>query len=174
MEADRSVLIKSSRELLHQSYNFCIEYHRELARLNFNDEEALAQQLFFLARQWMDFVVAKCERGHGIRSRWSTPGLDYLTVAVRPNYTRYLTDEEFLSFKTSIDACVTHVIGDAPPPGVRTPVESPTAFYLSPPQSMSSLPFHRSSLSFTDGFGHLGLPSRLSSKRWLENFSFHI
>ncbi|OQV16663.1 Mitogen-activated protein kinase kinase kinase 4 [Hypsibius exemplaris] len=159
---DRNMLIKSSRELLIQSYNFCIEYHRELARLAFDDEHALAQQLFFLARQWMEFVVTKCERGHGVRTRWSTPGLDYLTVAVRPNYTRYLTEDEFQAFKTQIDACVTHVIGDQPPPGMKTPAESPnTPFYLSPPQS--TLQFHRSSLSFTDGY-HLGIPSRLSSK----------
>lgn len=79
-DPERLLLIKGSRDLLHRSYNFCIEYHRELTRLNFCDEEALAHQLFALARQWMEFVIQKCERGHGTRPRWCTPGLDYLSM----------------------------------------------------------------------------------------------
>lgn len=68
-----------------------------------------------------------------------------------------------MSFKSLIDTCVTHVIGDQPPPGSKTPLESPTTFYLSPPQSTLSL--HRSSLSFPDGNTlPLGIPSRMSSK----------
>ncbi|XP_055337776.1 mitogen-activated protein kinase kinase kinase 4-like [Paramacrobiotus metropolitanus] len=166
-EQDRSFFTKSFRDLLHMSYNFSMEYHRELARLNFSDEEALATQLFDLARQWMDFVVDKCERGHGTRPRWSTPGLDYLTVAVRPNYTKYMTEELFQSFKTQIDTCVTHVIGDPPQPGQnKTPVESPTTFYLSPPQSSIALAPHRSSLSLSEGSSVVlgSYISRLSSK----------
>ena len=82
-------------------------------------------------------------------------------MAARPNYTTIMTDEEFIQFKNQIDACVTHVIGDQPPPGAKTPVESPTAFYLSPPQS--SLGLHRSSISVSESSSLLG-PSRMSSK----------
>ena len=66
-ESERNLIVKTSRELLHQTYNFCIEYHRELAKLNFSDETILAKQLTLLARQWMEFVIQKCERGSGTR-----------------------------------------------------------------------------------------------------------
>lgn len=79
-------------------------------------------------------------------------------VAVRPNYTRYQDEKLFQDFKDLIDSCVTHVIGE-PTLGTKTPTESPTTFYLSPPQSSQSFSTsHRSSLSTIDG--HLGIPTR--------------
>nr|CAD7417974.1 unnamed protein product [Timema cristinae] len=67
------------------------------------------------AQQWMIFVKERCERGRGLRPRWANHGLDFLNTVCEPENTQYLSDSDFEKLKSSIDECISHVIGTAVP-----------------------------------------------------------
>ncbi|OXU25185.1 hypothetical protein TSAR_011186 [Trichomalopsis sarcophagae] len=59
----------------------------------------------------MDFVKKYCERGRGLRPRWANHGLEFLMLVCDPINTKYLTQKEFDQLKTSMDHCISHVVG---------------------------------------------------------------
>ncbi len=69
--ADREALSRRTREILHQCYKFGFEYHRELDRLvtGAGSRAALARGVASFARQWMRFVLQRCDRGKGTKPR---------------------------------------------------------------------------------------------------------
>lgn len=83
--------------------------------------ESLARGVLSFSRQWMTFVLERCERGRGIKPRWAAHGIDFLFLASDPRFTRYVTDDEFCAFKDKVDKCYSHVIGEMPSPGSGTP-----------------------------------------------------
>ena len=74
------------------------------------------EKFTFLFRQWMTFVLERCERGRGIKPRWASHGIDFLYIASSPNFTKFVSDEEFGAFKDLVEKCYGHVIGEAPSP----------------------------------------------------------
>lgn len=53
----------------------------------------------------------KCERGRGLRARWVVSGLQYLVVALEPQYVQVLNNNEFKTLKEEIDKFLTFIIG---------------------------------------------------------------
>ncbi len=74
-----------------------------------------------LARNWMRFVLDWCERGRGLRPRWASQGLNFLTYACDPQNLATLTDEEFEDLRKLIDQCIDHAIGDKALPDELVP-----------------------------------------------------
>jgi mitogen-activated protein kinase kinase kinase 4 len=71
----------------------------------------LAKQLTTFAGQWITFVRTRCEKGRGLRARWVYPGLQYLIVALEPQYIQVLNDREFQHLKEEVDHVLTHLLG---------------------------------------------------------------
>jgi hypothetical protein len=73
-----------------------LQYHKEVCRLVTGDaREKLARGMISFAQQWMHFVKERCERGRGLRPRWSHHGLDFLMTVCEPQNTNYLDDQQF-------------------------------------------------------------------------------
>ncbi|XP_046611191.1 mitogen-activated protein kinase kinase kinase 4 isoform X1 [Neodiprion virginianus] len=116
LESDRLALRSRVREVLHQAYKMGFEYHKELCKLFLPEERSvLVRGLVSFALLWMDFVRSCCDRGRGLRPRWANQGLDFLMTVCEPLNTKHLTDQEFEELKTSMDRCISHVIGTATP-----------------------------------------------------------
>ncbi len=47
--------------------------------------------------------------------RWAFHGVDFLYHAASPNFTRHLTADEFAEFKSAVEACYAHIIGEEDP-----------------------------------------------------------
>ena len=94
---DKEALSRRTREILHQCYKFGFEYHKELDRLVTGQgaRASLAIGVMNFAKQWMKFVLERCERGRGIKPRWAAYGVDFLLMASSPQFTKHMTDEEF-------------------------------------------------------------------------------
>lgn len=121
-ESDRQGLQARYREVLHQFFKFGFEYLKEVCRLGTGAAKSqLCSELFGFAHHWMRFVRERCERGRGLRPRWANHGLDFLMTVCEPHLTNYLTNEEFEDLKSSIDDCISHVIGTATPPVTSSP-----------------------------------------------------
>ncbi|CAG5120327.1 unnamed protein product, partial [Candidula unifasciata] len=89
-------ILKLYRETMLKIYDFGFEYQRELMRLVSRDQrEKMCHMTVSFAKNWMSFVIDKCERGRGTRPRWATQGLEFITIACEPKNIVYLTDEEF-------------------------------------------------------------------------------
>ncbi|XP_047366755.1 mitogen-activated protein kinase kinase kinase 4 isoform X2 [Vespa velutina] len=113
-ESDRTAIRSRIREILHQAYRMGFDYHKEMCNLFLSEEKSvLARGLVSFAFLWMEFVRIRCERGRGLRPRWANQGLEFLIIVCEPHYTKHLTDEEFEELKTSMDRCISHVIGTA-------------------------------------------------------------
>lgn len=111
-EADKNILQIRCLDVLHQGFKFTFEYEKALTRLITGDSRAkLAKQLIRFAFQWITFVINKCEKGRGLRARWVTPGLQYLMVAMEPQYVQVLNQSEFKHLKDEVDKFLTYVIG---------------------------------------------------------------
>lgn len=55
------------------------QYQKEVARLVFGDrKDAFGHKMLVFARQWMKFVMTKCERGRGTRPRYGMFSLTML------------------------------------------------------------------------------------------------
>ena len=73
-----------------------MQYHKEVCRLVTGDaREKLARGMISFAQQWMQFVKERCERGRGLRPRWSHHGLEFLMMVCEPQNTNYLDDQQF-------------------------------------------------------------------------------
>lgn len=122
IEIEKGALKSRIREILHQAYRMGFEYHKELCKLYASGTQAerlyLARSLVEFALLWMDFVKTRCERGRGLRPRWANQGLEYLMIVCEPSNTKHLTEQEFDELKTSMDRCISHVVGTAPVPGL--------------------------------------------------------
>lgn len=115
-DMEKSALLSRCREVLHQGYKFGFEYHKEVCRLVTGDaREKLVCGMISFAQQWMQFVKERCERGRGLRPRWSHHGLEFLMTVCEPQNTNYLDDQQYEALKCSIDECISHVIGTATP-----------------------------------------------------------
>ncbi|XP_078047045.1 mitogen-activated protein kinase kinase kinase 4 isoform X1 [Augochlora pura] len=115
-ECDRFAMRSRIREILHQAYRMGFDYYKETCKLFTTGEKAvLARGLVIFALLWMEFVRTRCERGRGLRPRWANQGLEFLITVCEPHNTKHLTDEEFEELKTSMDSCISHVVGSANP-----------------------------------------------------------
>ncbi|GAB6026709.1 Mitogen-activated protein kinase kinase kinase 4 [Chamberlinius hualienensis] len=111
-DAEKSSLQARCREILYQCYKFGFEYHKEMTYLVTGEARSrLGLGLVQFAKQWMKFVIEKCERGRGVRPRWANQGLEFLITACEPQYIKLLSDEEFLNLKLEMNTCITHLIG---------------------------------------------------------------
>ncbi|RZF44830.1 hypothetical protein LSTR_LSTR000782 [Laodelphax striatellus] len=116
-ESEKNSLQVRFREVLHQFFKFGFEYLKEVCRLvTGNSKSQLCRASILFAHHWMQFVKERCERGRGLRPRWAHQGLEFLMMICDPRLTSHLTDEEFEDLKTSMDDCISHVIGTATPP----------------------------------------------------------
>ncbi|KAM3956160.1 mitogen-activated protein kinase kinase kinase 4 [Aphomia sociella] len=90
---------------------------------------AVARAIIQFAKCWMHFVVQRCDRGRGLRPRWASQGLDFLTLACDPYNTKHLSEDEFKELEALMDGCISHVVGSRagarpparPAPGPRPP-----------------------------------------------------
>ncbi len=73
----------------------------------------LAEGVVTFSMQWMNFVLNRCDRGKGHKPRWAFHGVDFILHSSSPNFTRYLPTDEFNRFKTLVEACYEHIIGEA-------------------------------------------------------------
>lgn len=113
-ECDQFAMRSRVREILHQAYRMGFDYYKETCKLFGLEEKAvLARSLVSFALLWMEFVRTRCERGRGLRPRWANQGLEFLITVCEPYNTKYLTDQEFEELKTSMDRCISHVVGSA-------------------------------------------------------------
>eukprot|EP00095_Tigriopus_kingsejongensis_P011134 maker-scaffold1161_size58349-snap-gene-0.7 protein:Tk11134 transcript:maker-scaffold1161_size58349-snap-gene-0.7-mRNA-1 annotation:"hypothetical protein CAPTEDRAFT_214311" len=112
--ADREALSRRTREILHQCYKFGFEYHKELDRLvtGQSQRNSLAQGVLSFSKQWMKFVLSRCERGRGLKPRWATHGIDFLLQASMPSYTKHLDAKKFPDYRNLVEECYNHIIGD--------------------------------------------------------------
>lgn len=111
-ESEKNILQMRCLDVLHQGFKFTFEYEKALTRLITGDSRAkLAKQLIRFAFQWMTFVINKCEKGRGLRARWVTPGLQYLMVALEPQYVQVLNQNEFKLLKDEVDKFLSYVMG---------------------------------------------------------------
>ncbi|XP_059054554.1 uncharacterized protein LOC131848650 [Achroia grisella] len=81
----------------------------------------VARAVIQFAKCWMHFVVQRCDRGRGLRPRWASQGLDFLTLACDPCITKHLSEEEFKELETLMDGCISHVVGSRPAPAPARP-----------------------------------------------------
>ncbi|KAI4498829.1 hypothetical protein M0802_006004 [Mischocyttarus mexicanus] len=111
-ECDLTTMRSRIREILHQAYKMGFDYYKEMCKLFMLEEKAvLTRGLVSFALLWMEFVKTRCERGRGLRPRWANQGFEFLILVCEPHYTKHLTNEEFEELKTSMDRCISHVIG---------------------------------------------------------------
>lgn len=161
-EQDRVAVITRSREIMHQGFKFGFEFHKELHRLHEikvgsckdkQCERNLALMVVDFGKLWMKFVKERTERGRGVRPRWATQGLEFLTTVCDPQNTHFLNDKEFEELKKEMDSCISHVIGE---PEKRRSVRS---------RRNSPLPRSRTpSVPTTPQLGQRNYLSQLSSK----------
>lgn len=155
-EADRITVLTRCREILHVGYKFGFEYHKNLSALfesttvtnsrSSQTNSSLAKAIVGFARCWMNFVMGRCERGRGLRPRWAAQGLDFLIIACDPHNTEQIDETEFEELKSSMDKCISHVIGSIHEPDrVR---KSPRSRKSSPAPTRKRTPT-RSSISYT-------------------------
>lgn len=77
-ETDQHILSMRCLDVLHQGFKFTFEYEKALTRLITGESRTkLAKQLIKFARQWMTFVMNKCEKGRGLSANWITPGINF-------------------------------------------------------------------------------------------------
>lgn len=111
-EADLLAMKTRVREILHQAYRMGFEYYKELCKFfSLEERHVITRSLVGFAFLWMDFVKSRCERGRGLRPRWANQGLEFLMIVCDPMNTKHLTQQEFDELKTSMDRCISHVIG---------------------------------------------------------------
>ena len=111
-ENDKNILQMRCLDVLHQGFKFTFEYEKALTRLITGDSRVkLAKQLLKFAFQWITFVINRCEKGRGLRARWVTPGVQYLVVALEPQYVQVLDQNEFRLLRDEVDKFLTYIVG---------------------------------------------------------------
>ncbi|XP_063218339.1 mitogen-activated protein kinase kinase kinase 4 isoform X2 [Bacillus rossius redtenbacheri] len=139
---EKLALLARCREVLHTGYKFGFEFHNTASRLICAGplREKVVSGMISFAHQWMRFVMDRCERGRGLRPTWANQGLEFLTVVCEPDKTRWLSDKEFENLKTSIDECISHVVGSTQPqPHLASPLPRSRAASPSPGQRKAYL-----------------------------------
>ena len=129
--------------LIYISLHF--QYHKELDRLitGRNYRQMLSDGVISFSVQWMkwgilsnasdlifllSFVLKFCDRGRGLKPDWATKGIEFLHFSANPDFTKYITDQEFevswesqveivmisvKDFKTLTEKCHSHVMGES-------------------------------------------------------------
>ncbi|RWS22099.1 hypothetical protein B4U80_05313, partial [Leptotrombidium deliense] len=124
---------------------------KSLTRLITGDSRVqLSKQILDFALKWLKFIVNKCEKGRGLRTRWASPGLQYLTVALEPQHLQVLRDDEFKFLKSEIDKFLTHVEGSTERTS-KVLLPSPSINIQGPYSVLGAAPFNKplaSSLNF--------------------------
>ncbi|XP_017780860.1 PREDICTED: mitogen-activated protein kinase kinase kinase 4 isoform X2 [Nicrophorus vespilloides] len=113
-EAEKVSLTSRCREILMQGYRFGFEFHKEMSEF-VPAEKKLALSMVQFAQLWMKFTCERCERGRGKRPRWAYQGLDFLLTVCQPQYTAFLSENDFEELKKNMDKCISHVIGTTAP-----------------------------------------------------------
>lgn len=143
-EFDKMSVVSRIRQILHQGYKFGFEFHKDLFRLFETSDEcrySLAKAFISFAKQWMKFVVERCERGRGLRPKWAAQGLDFLQNACEPRNTSQITDKEFEELKSEMDRCISHIVGSSEPDLVKkSPRERGPRISNSPIRSRTPTP----------------------------------
>ena len=143
---DKEALSRRMREILHLCYKFGFEFHRDLDKLTTgrSSRAELATGTINFSQQWMRFVLAWCDKGRGLKPDWATKGIEFLHFAANPEITKYLTDQQFLEFKSLTEACHSHVVGDkderrrdSVSPGVSNGYSRGGSRHASPSRSLS-------------------------------------
>ena len=136
-------------DICHLGFKFAFEYEKSLTRLITGDLKIrLSKQLITFALQWIKFVMNKCESGRAFRTRWSNQGLQYLIVALEPQYLVALDDDEYKFLKAETEKFLLFIKSckdDQSPkltPSVVNPVLANPCFINRP--LASSLNFQRS------------------------------
>ncbi|CAH0558812.1 unnamed protein product [Brassicogethes aeneus] len=115
-ETDKLNLNSRIRELLMQGYRFGFEFYNEMSENAAPKyRERLMKSMVDFAMLWMKFVTERCERGRGMRPRWAGQGLEFLLMISKPEFTKYLSDQEFEDLQNSMRGCISHVIGTISP-----------------------------------------------------------
>jgi len=128
-EAEKMLLKIRCLDVLHQGFKFGFEYEKALARLITGDaKDLLAKQLIDFGLQWIRFIIKKCEKGRGLRTRWITPGLQYLLIALEPQYLQVLNDDEFNLLKEEVEKVFKHLTGsnESSPQFLILPIPKPS------------------------------------------------
>ncbi|XP_075976213.1 mitogen-activated protein kinase kinase kinase 4-like [Anticarsia gemmatalis] len=60
---------------------------------------------------WMMFVIAKCRSGRGYKPKWTSEGLQFLSLATDARNTVHLSEDKFKELRSSIDDCMAHLVG---------------------------------------------------------------
>ncbi|KAF7987395.1 hypothetical protein HCN44_003157 [Aphidius gifuensis] len=112
-EQDFNIIKIRLRQIFHQAFRMGFNYYKGLSDLfSLNDRFSIAYDLTNFAKLWMNFVIERCDRGRGIRPGWAYDGFKFLTIVCDPSNTKHLHDDDFENFKTAMDCCITHIIGD--------------------------------------------------------------
>ncbi|VBB31573.1 unnamed protein product [Acanthocheilonema viteae] len=108
--------LESVRATLIQAYNLAFEYHREFYHiLPKQNRHSFAWQTVCWAKDWLHFVLEFVNRSDGTVPLWATQSFRFLILAVCPELTIALSDEEFQTLVKIVNACVAHVIGNSIP-----------------------------------------------------------
>ncbi|XP_052834360.1 mitogen-activated protein kinase kinase kinase 4 isoform X4 [Octopus bimaculoides] len=95
-----------------KGYNFGFEYHRELQRLVSDEQKIeLGKCMISFAREWMNFISEKWEKGRGRRPTWANQGLEFLVSVCDPKIMELLPESEFSVFISDIKNCLDHIVG---------------------------------------------------------------
>lgn len=70
--AEQAPLVSRWKEVIRQCFKLGFEYHKDVLWLvSGKPGSELAQNVIQLARQWMRFALAHCERGRGLKPKWA-------------------------------------------------------------------------------------------------------
>lgn len=179
-DADRNAKRTRIREIFNQAFKMGFNYYEKICKLfHENERYIFVHNLIYFSKLWMDFVQTRCDRGRGIRPGWASNGFEFLSIACHPLHTKHLSDDEFEELKTSMDRCITHVIGDnrnvvtstgtfTEQDGLKHLSRSPG---LSPAQSRSATPSLRSRDSFKSPDISFNPPRKFSSSSVVDSSS---
>lgn len=93
-------------DVCHLAFRFAFEYERALTRLITGDLKGrLSRNLMKTAVQWIKYFQS--DRYHttpkASRARWTNQGIQFLLIAIEPQFLMHLTDEEFAQFKSNFE-----------------------------------------------------------------------
>ncbi|XP_051937283.1 mitogen-activated protein kinase kinase kinase 4 isoform X2 [Hippocampus zosterae] len=164
-ESETSTLQQYYREAMIQGYNFAFEYHKEVVRLMSGEyRQRIGERYIAFAREWMTYVLTKCESGRGTKPRWATQGFDFLQ-AIEPAFISALPEDDFLNLQALMNECIGHVIGKP-----HSPV---TGLYIAPrnsprpvkvPRCHSDPPNPNLFIPNAEGFSSRSLPCDLRNQ----------
>lgn len=109
---ERNSLQQRCLDLCHLAFRFAFEYERALTRLITGDlKSKLSKNLMKTAVQWIDFIQVKCDDSKALRARWTNQGIQFLLVALEPQFIKHLTVDEYNLLKNKV-SIITQLIRD--------------------------------------------------------------